>query len=43
LAIASATSWAVSRMPSDFVVPVLMWSVIAVCTYSGHIAITRMP
>ena len=25
------------------VVPVLMLSVIAVCTYSGHIAITRMP
>ena len=32
LSSASATSWAVSRMPSDSVVPVLMWSVIAVCT-----------
>jgi hypothetical protein len=39
----SAMSWAVSRMPSDRVVPVVTPSVIAVCTYSGHIAITRMP
>lgn len=37
-----ATSWAVSRMPSDVVEPVLMPSVIAVRTNSGQIATTRM-
>lgn len=38
-----ATSSAVRLIPSDFVVPVLTPWVMAVCTYSGHIEITRMP